>query len=61
MREGDSAVIAIATHANVAAIDVAVVVLAVSRIVARLLGVATVVAADSSGRARACGKCRVAA
>lgn len=61
MRENDSAVVAIATHANVAAIGVAVVVLAASRIVASLLGVATVVATDSSRRAGACGEGRVAA
>jgi hypothetical protein len=61
MRQDDSAVVAIATHADVAAISVAVVVLAASSIVASLLGVATVVAADSSGRARASGEGRVAA
>ena len=61
MREDDSAIVFIATHANVATVSVAVVVLAASRVVASLLGVATVVAADSSGRPRACGEGRVAA
>ena len=48
MRQDDSAVVAIATHADVAAVSVAVVVLAAAGIVASLLGVAAVVAADLS-------------
>lgn len=55
-----SAVVTVTAHANEAAV-IAVVVLAASSIVSRLVGIATVVAADTSRRSRTCGESRVAA